>query len=269
MRPLTLTEAIRLSHSVGRQSWLVNPWYLHRHCQLDERDGETLVFIGENCLLFPPHDLSLLYADLQLWCYQSDLDRLHQARIPLKKVQPDAVEYFYRTTDIISWTGATRKKPRRRFRHFLSTEQTIKAHTSFSLKGVLTFLEQWYEQQKQWQPKSQLATLPNENADIMALVRYPTSIPEIRAIYVTVAGSLQAVSIGSDIGSGLWAGLYHKVNRSIIGLSEFVHSESAKLYSRYEEVTLGDDAGYPGLAQHKLEMGPIRTEQHFLVTIGL
>ena len=65
-----------------------------------------------------------------------------------------------------------------------------------------------------------------------------------------------------------WVGLHLKVGYQYKGLSGFLHSERAKLFSSAKEFTLGTGACDSGIENYKKELGPSREEDYFYILTG-
>ena len=228
-----------------------------------KRNGEDLIVWQDTIF---PHDLPSIFLprNKENWtncsvalATKNDIEKVNKEKIKILITKPMGAEYFYRTGDFTQPQGVLKSKLNR-----------FKNNYKFKLKGkynkekILKFYNFWKKQRKH-----ESATF-DESEEFFYFCLNNLNRYGIKQVYAEVDGELAGFAWGVKH-RGNWIGLNLKVNYKYKGLSRFLYSERAKLFSNTKEFTLGTGAHDAGIDSYKKELGPSREEDYFyLLTLN-
>lgn len=265
MHPVTPQNVHAIIARAQRRSFLTNPFYLIAHCQFEDRDGDTVVYVDRDTLIFPcarPEHM----AHWKVWCFASEVARIGQ-RLTILDERPDAIEYFYTTSHLIDLSGPRFKNMRNRIGSF-TRRHVFTLHHDFPTERTRAFLDVWFAQRRGGKTGSLLVTLESEYKSTRDALDILPQIGGSRALYVTVGEALVGFTIYVPLHPDFWVSVFQKVDSRYAGLSMFLYHTKCKEMSMYRTFSNGDDAMDPALAAFKRGLRPTATEQHTLLTLG-
>jgi len=246
-------------------SYMALPLYWDFCAYTFERNGENLVVCQD---IFFPHDFPCFFMPQEKKNWErltltfgtlADVEKIKAEKIKIMAQNRVGAEYYYRTADLL----APNKKIRNRISQFKRLYQAKVLH-EYSHDKIREFFQFWEGQRD----REEGAFTEIESRELFLFCLENLGRYNIRQIYVEVAGRLVGLAWGVPFDKNNWVGLHLKVDYSIKGLSRFLHQERARLFSDFEEFTLGTGCHEKGIEQYKQELGPAREVEYFYIATG-
>lgn len=184
-----------------------------------------------------------------------DVQKIKDAGIEVVVEIPTETEYFYKTDDFLHPRG----KMKERINQF-TNNYSFTTKNTYPKNKIKDFYKLWEDQRDRSNEIFEQESTRLFNFCLPNLEKY-----DVRQIYVEVEGKLAGFAWGLKHLGNRWVGLHLKVDYQYKGLSRFLQSERAKLFSDCDEFTLGTGCKDPGIIQFKKELGPTKEQQHFYV----
>ena len=229
----------------------------------------TFEIRGENEIVWQdlifPHDFPSIFLPKhkEIWtncsialATKNDIENIKKEKIEILVKKPMGAEYFYKTKDFTQPQGALKNKINR-----FTNNYKFRLKTKYNKNEVLKFYDFWKKQRKH-----ESLTL-DESEEFFQFCLSSLGKYGIRQVYVEVDDRLAGFAWGIKHRDN-WIGLHLKVDYQYKGLSRFLHSERAKLFSDTKEFTLGTGASDSGIESYKKELGPSREEEYFYLLTG-
>ena len=228
-----------------------------------ERNGENLI-VWQDTLY--PHDFPSIFIPEKNknWEYASialasnkDVKKIKNENIEIKVQLPLETEYFYKTKDFVS--------PIKGMKVHVENFKKLYPYiilNKYPLDRILEFYKQWKEQRNRVS-----ITLREEEKFFMFCLNNLDKYC-VKQIYVEISDKLVGFAWGIKHSKNNWAGLELKVDYMYKGLSRFLQSERAKMFSDYKFFTLGTGCHDEGITKYKKELGPSFVKEYYYLLTG-
>lgn len=266
MHAITPENVLKVIEKVERRSFLANPFYLILNCQYEETPDDIIVFVDKNRLIFPSRRPQNI-VNKEIWCFKEDIDHLKSLGLQIKKIAPDAFEYFYNTQDYIDLKGRKFATARAELNYF-TKHYNYQVLEKYPRDKTKKFIDSWFAQKKFKKKGMALETLESEYNSSLQIVDLLDRVQTGKSIYVLVDGKLAGMAIFASMYPDFWAGVVQKVDPQYKGIGKMLYVEQAKVMTQCKIFTTGDDAMDAALAVYKMQLKPAFTKQHFLVETG-
>jgi len=246
-------------------SYMTLPLYWDFCAYTFERNGENLIVCQD---IFYPHDFPSFFLPREKKNWErltitfgtlADLEKIKSEKIKILARNSGGTEYYYRTADLLN--------PNKKIRNRISQFHRLYASKVLNVYPLEKIREFFYFWEGQRQRKESTFT-EVESRDLFFFCLDNLQRYNIRQVYVEVGGRLVGLAWGVPFDDNHWVGLHLKVDYSVKGLSRFLHQERAKLFSDFEEFTLGTGCFEKGIEQYKQELGPVIEIKYSYIATG-
>lgn len=227
-----------------------------------KRNDENLIVWQD---IIYPHDFPSIFIPKKNknWEYASialasneDVEKIRNENIEIKVQLPVEIEYFYKTENFFD--------PKKGMRTHIENFKKLYSYiilNEYPFDRILEFYIQWKKQRDR-----NSITVEEEEKFFMFCLNNLDKY-HIKQIYVEIDNRLVGFAWGIKHSENNWAGLELKVDYSYKGLSRFLQSERAKIFSDYKFFTLGTGCHDEGIIKYKKELGPSFVKKyHYLLT---
>ncbi len=227
-----------------------------------ERNGEQLI-VQQDILypndfpsIFLPHKKENWANCSVLFTSHEDREHVKKEGIPVMVETPVGSEFFYSTDDFVNPKGNIKN----RINKFSSSyEYSLK--NTWDKEGIISFYNFWKKQ------RTHESFTFGESEEFFMFCLNNLEKQNIQQVYVEIEDKLAGLAWGVCLKDN-WVGLHLKVDYQYTGLSRFLHSERAKLFSECEMFSLGTGAHDLGIESYKEDLGPIKTINYAYILTG-
>ncbi len=237
---------------------IIHAGYVLNKNGVDEIVMQDVLYYNDFPYVFLPRNKKIWGNSAMLWIDSEDIKKLErEVEILIKK--PIGHSYNYLTKDFIELHGKKNANMHRHINQF-KNNYSFKITHKYDTEKVFDFITKWDKKQKIRTP-SYAHSLEYFIFCLKNLEKF-----DIKSIFVEVDGTLAGLAMGVAFDESRWVGLHLKTDYSYKGLSRFLHHERAKMFSEYEEFTLGSGGcGDDGIINYKDSLHPAKKTEYFYI----
>lgn len=252
---------------IDQRRFMSNPFFLIMNCEFEDKGDEVLVYWKwtPETLIYAPKNPAYA-ANKSLWCLTNDLECLNQKGVAIKKSEPDSLEYFYRTQDLIDLKGADFKKMRNKINTFRK-KYVFTMHDSCPAEEAKTLIREWHQKASLKKNEYNKATIDFEVESALTMIDMLPSLPQVNQLAVRIDGKLVGYTLFCPLYDDFWVSIIQKTDYKYRNLAKVMYHEKCKRMAKYPQVSFGDDAKDPALSAAKAELHPVRTERAYWVEL--